>query len=103
VFDQDEFAATEEDRDQLRRLFPSRGCLYAAIRRPPLLEALPHLAAFRVILLLRDPRDCLTSLFFSLAYSHRPPGDDDRKEAFFTGVRRPPIVSSRPGQRVHQK
>jgi hypothetical protein len=35
---------------------------------------LPDFAADRTILLVRDPRDALTSLYFSVAYSHVPPG-----------------------------
>ena len=34
---------------------------------------LPEAARGRTILLVRDPRDMLTSLYFSVAYSHRPP------------------------------
>jgi hypothetical protein len=83
VFTEDEFGPTPEQEARFRNLFLPKGCLYAAIRRPPLLHCLPHLDQFRAILLLRDPRDCLTSLFYSVAYSHRPPGDPDKQPAFF--------------------
>lgn len=83
VFTQDHLDPTPEEEALLRDLFLTRGCLYAAIRRPTLLHCLPRLDKFRAILLLRDPRDCLTSLFFSVAYSHRPPGDEKKQPAFF--------------------
>jgi hypothetical protein len=79
----DEPAALRGHEEGLRRLFLSRGCLYAPIRRPTLLTGLPHLRDFRVIVMLRDPRDCLTSLYFSVAYSHRPPRDRSVQAAFF--------------------
>jgi hypothetical protein len=83
AFTEDELHPTPSEQTQLRNLFLTRGCLYAAIRRPPLLHCLPHLDQFRAILLLRDPRDCLTSLFFSVVYSHRPPSDPDQQPEFF--------------------
>jgi hypothetical protein len=83
AFTEDQLDATPAEQAQLRKLFLTKGCLYAAIRRPPLLHCLPHLDQFRAVLLLRDPRDCLTSLFFSIVYSHRPPGDPEKQPAFF--------------------
>lgn len=83
AYTEDELHPTPAEQDQFRNLFLTKGCLYAAIRRPPLLHCLPHLDQFRAVLLLRDPRDCLTSLFFSVVYSHRPPHDPDQQPAFF--------------------
>ncbi len=69
--------------ETLRNLFLPQGCLYAPIRQPTLLSSLPHLSDFQVIVFLRDPRDCLTSLYYSVAFSHRPPRDPDAQSAFF--------------------
>jgi hypothetical protein len=41
-------------------------------------DHVPHLERYRVILMLRDPRDVLTSWFFSMAYSHAVDCLDDR-------------------------
>ncbi len=68
---------------QLQWLFRTRGCLYAPIRRPPLLTAMQHLDQFESIVLLRDPRDCLTSLYFSVVYSHQPPKNNVARQQFF--------------------
>jgi hypothetical protein len=40
----------------------------------------PDLSEYKVIIVLRDPRDVLTSLYFSIAYSHRTPRGDGREQ-----------------------
>jgi hypothetical protein len=40
----------------------------------------PDLSPYKIIIVLRDPRDVLTSLYFSIAYSHRTPRGDGRSE-----------------------
>lgn len=74
--------ATPEIRRQFEKWFLSRGCAYAPLRHPQLHRALPHLDRFRVILMTRDPRDCLTSLYYSIAYSHAEPENPDALEEF---------------------
>ncbi len=54
--------------------FSPTGYVYGGFRSLPGGFAIPAFAADRTILLVRDPRDMLTSLYFSLASSHRPPG-----------------------------
>lgn len=54
--------------------FQPAGYAFGVFRSLPGELALPPYAAGRTIWLIRDPRDMLTSLYFSLAYSHRPPG-----------------------------
>lgn len=83
AFTEDHLVPSPDEEELFRQLFHPRGCLYAAIRRPTLLHCLPHLDQFHAILLVRDPRDCLTSLYYSVAFSHRPPGDPDKQPAFF--------------------
>ena len=70
-------------QSRLQWLFRTHGCLYAPIRRPPLLAAMDHLDEFQSIVLLRDPRDCLTSLYFSVVYSHQPPKNTVARQQFF--------------------
>jgi hypothetical protein len=56
-------------------MFAPTGYAFGGFRSLPGGFALPAFAADRTVLLVRDPRDMLTSLYFSLAHSHRPPGD----------------------------
>jgi hypothetical protein len=58
-----------------RLTFEPSGHAYGGFRNLP--WRLPDFAADRTVLLVRDPRDALTSLYFSVAYSHRPPGATD--------------------------
>jgi hypothetical protein len=63
--------------------FEPSGHAYGGFRNLP--WRLPDFAANRTVLLTRDPRDALTSLYFSVAFSHRPPGatdDSDMLRAF---------------------
>lgn len=55
--------------------FEPEGQAYGGFRNLP--WPLPDFAANRTVFLARDPRDALTSLYFSVAYSHRPPGSTD--------------------------
>lgn len=55
--------------------FDPVGQAYGGFRHLP--WPLPDFAANRTVLLVRDPRDALTSLYFSVAYSHGPPGSTD--------------------------
>jgi hypothetical protein len=55
--------------------FEPFGHAYGGFRDLP--WPLPDFAADRTVLLVRDPRDALTSLYFSVAYSHVPPGTAD--------------------------
>ncbi len=50
------------------RVFSPRGYYYGVFRR---MRPVPELDRFQVLLLLRDPRDVLTSQFFSLTRGHR--------------------------------
>lgn len=64
---------TEIDVDRSDSIFEPDGYCYGGFRGLPGAITLPPFADGRTILLVRDPRDMLTSLFFSVAYSHRPP------------------------------
>ncbi len=54
--------------------FAPAGYAFGSFRSLPGGFQLPPYASGRTILLVRDPRDMLTSLYFSLARSHAPPG-----------------------------
>jgi hypothetical protein len=52
------------------KAFKSQGYYYGSFRE---FQPIPHLEQYQIILILRDPRDVLTSLYFSHAYSHEKP------------------------------
>lgn len=58
-------------------LFVPEGYLFGGFRGVPPAIELPSWSAGRTILLVRDPRDMMTSLYFSHAFSHRPPGGEE--------------------------
>ncbi len=59
---------------EVNRAFQPSGYAFGGFRSLPGALALPPYACDRTVLLVRDPRDMLTSLYFSLALSHAPPG-----------------------------
>ncbi len=63
------------------RLFFPTGYCYGGFRRLPTSFEIPILESARKVLLVRDPRDMLVSLYFSITKSHRPPGTDAGKDA----------------------
>ncbi|MFT7073464.1 MAG: hypothetical protein ACJAX3_002461 [Patiriisocius sp.] len=56
-----------EDNKFLNQVFISKGFYYGALRY---FRKVPSINEYRVFLMLRDPRDVLTSMYFSMAYSH---------------------------------
>lgn len=58
----------------INAVFLPTGYAFGGFRSLPGQMRLPAHASGRTVLLVRDPRDMLTSLFFSVAYSHAPPG-----------------------------
>jgi hypothetical protein len=76
-------ALSESVRREVVQRIPSRGVFYGAIRATPFFYRLPHFDQFKALLMLRDPRDVLTSLFFSIAFSHgEPSGVEDVRRDF---------------------
>ena len=65
-------------------LFRPRGYIYA-----PLREWVPSTAleSSKVIIMLRDPRDVLVSMYYSIGFTHELPGNRNRSEEFM-GERR---------------
>lgn len=62
------------DTPRLGNIFKKRGYYFGPFRHPN--RAIPDLHDFRVVLMLRDPRDVLTSLYYSIAYSHSVPEEN---------------------------
>lgn len=55
-------------------LFEPQGYAYVGFRGVDAIYNLPSFASGRIVYLVRDPRDMMTSMYFSEAYSHVPPG-----------------------------
>ncbi|MAN14203.1 MAG: hypothetical protein CL945_05845 [Dinoroseobacter sp.] len=71
--------------DTLGKLYQPRGYAFVGFRGLSPKERLPGFANGRTVYLVRDPRDMVVSQYFSLAYSHPPPGtvaDDTLLKAF---------------------
>lgn len=56
-------------------IFRPSGILYAPFRK---YVPIPEIDRYRIVLILRDPRDVLTSLYFSTAFSHAVPLNPER-------------------------
>jgi hypothetical protein len=56
--------------------------VYYGIARQPGVAEMQILPKLRIIAQVRDPRDCITSAFFSFRDSHVPPDDPDKLKAF---------------------
>lgn len=68
------------------------GVFYGVVRSPhfSLMERLDEL---RMIAQVRDPRDCLTSHYYSLVYSHRLPNNPIKRDAFLARRRKAQAMS----------
>lgn len=58
-----------KDPRAMQRLFRPKGLYYGALRA---YREIPDLDTYRVVVALRDPRDMLTSYYYSEAFSHAP-------------------------------
>jgi len=63
--------AIKQSADDVDGLFEHKGYCYGAFRK--LIGVIPNLEMYKIILMLRDPRDILVSLYYSLRYSHEIP------------------------------
>ena len=85
AIDQFRFSAnytyTAENLEELPSIFVPKGYWYGVFRRIAL-DTAPEFHTFdftkKSILLVRDPRDILTSYYYSIAYSHLAPGDSGK-------------------------
>jgi hypothetical protein len=66
--------APEDIPASVAEVFRPRGYCYGVFRDPDTSFDIPILDEARIILQIRDPRDMLVSDYFSIAFSHAPPG-----------------------------
>jgi hypothetical protein len=57
----------------LARFLAPEGCMFGPFRNPAVLDRLTDLSRRKILVMLRDPRDVLTSHYFSVAISHAAP------------------------------
>lgn len=69
---------SDEIQRELTGIVRPRGFMYGPLRTGSFLVRLPNFDRFRVLIQLRDPRDVLTSFYFSIAYSHGLPGRNSK-------------------------
>jgi hypothetical protein len=71
---------TAQQMIEYQYIFKPLGYLYSVFGG--MIEGIPNLDRYHVVLMVRDPRDVLTSGYFSIAYSHVPPTGRDKIESF---------------------
>lgn len=70
-----------EGMKKYAHLFKSNGYVYTVFGG--MIEGIPSLEEFKVVLVVRDPRDILVSDYYSIAYSHAIP-DGEKKEVYLS-------------------
>ena len=68
--------------DAQNRIKPSNE--YYGMFRGPYVKDMPRLKDIRVIIQIRDPRDCITSAYYSFAFSHAVPDQPDKRRDFLS-------------------
>ncbi|MEZ2279042.1 MAG: sulfotransferase domain-containing protein [Microcoleus sp.] len=77
----EEFKGVISDPKKTEEFLNPCGCIYGPFRG--FYPEIPNIEKYKVILMLRDPRDVLTSLYFSSAYSHHiPPAHEEKMMQF---------------------
>jgi hypothetical protein len=72
---------TVQEMQAFKQVFKPKGYLYSVFGG--MVEGIDHMEDYRIVLMVRDPRDILVSLYYSTAYSHALPGEaSDKREAF---------------------
>lgn len=72
---------SEEEMVSYQHIFKPRGYLYSAFGG--FVPGIPNLDEYKVVLMIRDPRDILVSWYFSIAYSHSiPPETSNRHDEY---------------------
>lgn len=70
-----------EEMKKYAHLFKPKGYLYTVFGG--MIAEIPDLEKFKVVLVVRDPRDILVSDYYSIAYSHAIP-DGEKKEIYLS-------------------
>ena len=73
------------EMEEFHYLFKKQGYLYSAFGG--MIEGIPDLEDYKVVLVVRDPRDILVSAYYSIAYSHGAPDKTGNKYAEFMDMR----------------
>ena len=76
---------SEAEIQPYKHIFKPQGYLYSAFGG--LVEGIDQLERYRVVLMIRDPRDILVSEYYSNAYSHPEPTSISSKNDEFHGLR----------------
>lgn len=69
-----------KEMQQYNHIFQPRGYLYSAFGG--MVEGIPNRDDYYLVLVVRDPRDILTSSYFSIRYSHPLPRGKNKIESF---------------------
>jgi hypothetical protein len=77
-----EFGKEHELRDFAKTFYRPTGCFYGPFRNGRFVNTLPESATPKILVMLRDPRDAQTSLYYSRAYSHAAPEAENQKIEF---------------------
>jgi hypothetical protein len=75
-----------QEMEKYRHIFRPRGYLYGFFGG--MIEGILELDKYRVILMIRDPRDLLVSEYYSIAYSHSVPDARGNKHEHFMNRRK---------------
>lgn len=74
-----------EEMKEYSHIFKENGYLYSVFGG--MIEGIPHLDRYKIILVARDPRDILVSSYYSIAYSHPVPKRTGNKYKDFMSKR----------------
>jgi len=66
-----------EEMGKYQHIFKSEGYLYSVFGG--MIEGIPELEKYKILLMVRDPRDVLVSEYYSIAYSHATPAKHGNK------------------------
>jgi hypothetical protein len=79
-----------EEFQKYQYLFHPRGYVYSVFGGA--IEGIPSMEEYRTVLMVRDPRDVLTSMYYSMAYSHSLPDAGGNKQRDFINKRKHTLV-----------
>lgn len=74
-----------EEMQDYQHIFRRQGYCYSVFGG--MIDGVPDLENYRIVLVLRDPRDVLVSSYFSVAFSHVAPGKESGKRKEFFEMR----------------
>jgi hypothetical protein len=75
-----------EEMEKYHHIFKAQGYLYSVFGG--MIEGIPQLDKYKIILFARDPRDILVSEYYSMAYSHSAPSRTGNKFDNYMNLRK---------------